>query len=166
MATTSRLVRSLGRRGWALLVALLVAPTALTLALRAAPVLDVAHESPSFHLLVVSGIAGLAFFVAMVTAVAAARDRRPAPVLLAVACVSVGALMLGHGLTTPGIGDRPMNMWVARLPVLAITGFALALLAATGAEGGRVKRFVARYPRATLLVAASALSGFAASVSL
>ena len=166
MARNPRLVRSLGRRGWALLALLLVAPTALTLALRAAPVLDVAHESPAFHLLVVSGITGLAFFIAVVTTVAAARDRRPAPVLLAVACVSVGALMLGHGLTTPGIGDRPLNMWVARLPVLAITGFAVALLAATGPERGRVKRFVARYPRATLLVASSGLTVFAAVVSV
>ncbi|HYZ10900.1 MAG TPA: HD-GYP domain-containing protein [Actinomycetota bacterium] len=160
------MVRSLGRRGWALLGALLVAPTAVTLALRAVPALDVAHESPLFHLVVVSGITGLAFFIAVVTTVAAARDRRPAPVLLAVACVSVGALMLGHGLTTPGIGDRPMNMWVARLPVLAITGFAVALLAATGAEKGYVKRFVGRHPRATLLASASVLTAFAAFVSL
>src|SRR5919106_1700945 len=166
MVRFTRRVRSLGRRGWALLAALLVAPTVLTLALRAVPVLDVAHESPTFHLLLVSGITGLAFFIAVVTTVAAARDRRPAPVLLAVACVSVGALMLAHGLTTPGIGDRPMNMWVARLPVLAITGFAVALLAATGPERGRVKRFVGRYPRGTLLAAASGLTAFDAVVSL
>ena len=166
MVRFTRRVRSLGRRGWALLAALLVAPTALTLALRAVPVLDVAHESPSFHLFLVSGITGLAFFIAVVTTVAAARDRRPAPVLLAVACVSVGALMLAHGLTTPGIGDRPLNMWVARLPVLAITGFAVALLAATGPERGRVKRFVGRYPRGTLLAAASGLTAFAAVVSV
>jgi HD-GYP domain-containing protein (c-di-GMP phosphodiesterase class II) len=166
MTSAPRLARSLGRRGWALLGALLILPTLLALALRAVPVLDVAHESPSFHLLVVSGIAGLAFFIAMVTTVAAARDRRPAPVLLAVACVSVGALMLAHGLTTPGFEGRPMNMWVARLPVLAIAGFAACLLAATASERGRVKRFVARHPRATLIVASSALSGFAALVSV
>jgi HD-GYP domain-containing protein (c-di-GMP phosphodiesterase class II) len=166
MLDAPKLVRSLGRRGWALLVALLVVPTSLTLALRALPVLDVAHESPSFHLLVVSGIAGLAFFIAVVTTVAAARDRRPAPVLLATACVSVGALMLAHGLTTPGIGDRPINMWVARLPVLAVAGFAVALLASTSSDRGPVKRFVARYPRGTLVGTTSALTGFAALVAV
>ncbi|MGH2545708.1 MAG: hypothetical protein ACRDHJ_02390, partial [Actinomycetota bacterium] len=149
-----------------MLAALLIAPTVLALALRAVPILDLAHESPSFHLLVVSGIAGLAFFIAMVTTVAAARDRRPAPVLLALSCVSVGALMLAHGLTTPGIGDRPLNMWVGRLPVLAIAGFAVCLLAATASERGRLKTFVGRHPRAILLVAASALTGFAALVAV
>jgi hypothetical protein len=34
--------------------------------------------------------------------------------------------MLRHGLTTTGIGGRPPNLWVARLPVLAIAGFAAA----------------------------------------
>lgn len=165
MTNAPKLARSLGRRGWALLAAMLLAPSLLTLALRAVPALDVAHESPSFHLLVVGGIAGLASFIALVTTVAAARDRRAAPVLLALACVSVGTLMLAHGLTTPGVGDRPLNMWVARLPVLAITGFAVAMLAATGSERGSVKRFVARYPRATLVAASSALAGFAALVS-
>jgi HD-GYP domain-containing protein (c-di-GMP phosphodiesterase class II) len=166
MTSASRLARSLGKRGWALLVALLILPTVLALSLRAVPVLDLAHESPSFHLLVVSGIAGLAFFIAMVTTVAAARDRRPAPVLLALGCVSVGAFMLAHGLTTPGFGDRPLNMWVARLPVLAIAGFAVCLLAATASERGRVKTFVARHPRATLLVATSVFTGFAALVAV
>jgi HD-GYP domain-containing protein (c-di-GMP phosphodiesterase class II) len=160
------LVRSLGRRGWALLVLLLVVPTAVTLALRAIPALDPVHESPTFHLIVVSGIAALALFVALVTTVAAARDRRPASVLLAIGCVCVGALMLGHGLTTPGIGDRPLNFWVARFPVLAITGFALCLLAATASERSWVKRFVARSPRSTLVLAASALIGGAGIVAV
>ncbi|MGH2675904.1 MAG: HD-GYP domain-containing protein, partial [Actinomycetota bacterium] len=166
MATTTvRLGRSLGRQGWALLALLLVAPTALTLSLRAVPTLDVAHESPTFHLLVVSGIAGLAFFIALVTTLAAARDRRPAPVLLALGCVSVGVQMLAHGLSTPGIGDRPMNMWVGRFPVLAIAGFAVCLLAATASEGGSVKRFVARFPRGTLLVVTASLTGTAAVIA-
>lgn len=154
----SRHLRSLGRPGWALLVGLLVVPTLLTLSLRAVPTLDVAHESPRFHLLVVAGIAALAFFIAVVTTVAAARDRRPAPVLLALGCVCVGALMLAHGLTTPGIGDRPLNMWVARLPVLAITGFAACMLAATAGDRSWVKRVVSRHPRTTLLVAATVVT--------
>lgn len=153
-----RLVRSLGRRGWAVLVLLLVAPSLLTLVLRAVPALDLVHESVTFHLFVVSGITGLAFFIALVTTLAAARDRRAAPVLLALGCVSIGALMLAHGLTTPGVGDRPLNMWVGRFPTLAITGFALFVLAATASERGKVKRFVARFPRATLLVGLSALT--------
>jgi HD-GYP domain-containing protein (c-di-GMP phosphodiesterase class II) len=161
-----RLARSLGRRGWALLAVLLIAPTALTLALRAIPALDVIHESPSFHLLVVSGIAALAFFIALVTTVAAARDRRPALVLLTLGCLSVGAMMLAHGLTTPGIGNRPLNMWVARLPVLAITGFALCVLAATAPDRGLVKRVVARYPRVTLISVGSALTLGAGAVAV
>jgi hypothetical protein len=38
--------------------------------------------------------------------------------------------MLAHGLVTPGIGGRPVNPWVGRLPVLAITAFAACLVAA------------------------------------
>jgi HD-GYP domain-containing protein (c-di-GMP phosphodiesterase class II) len=161
----SRLGRSLGRSGWGVLTALLIVPTVLTLILRAIPALDVTHESVSFHLLVVSGIAGLALFIALVTTAAAARDRRPAPVLLALGCVCVGAFMLGHGLTTPGVGDRPLNLWVGRLPVLAIAGFAVFLLAATASERSWVKRLVARHPRTTLVLAASAVIAGAGAVS-
>ena len=65
-------------------------------------------------------------------------------------CVAVGFMMLGHGLTTPGIFGRPMNMWVARLPVLALATFA-GCLAAAARPDGVVSRFVARSPRVALV---------------
>jgi HD-GYP domain-containing protein (c-di-GMP phosphodiesterase class II) len=165
MAKTSRFVRSLGRRGWSLLAALLVVPTLITLVLRAIPALDLVHESVSFHLVVVSGIACLALFIALVTAAAAARDRRPAPVLLALGCVCVGAFMLAHGLTTPGVGDRPVNLWVGRFPVLAIAGFAVCLLAATASDDALIKRFVGRFPRAVLIIGSVLVVGAAGAIS-
>jgi hypothetical protein len=37
--------------------------------------------------------------------------------------------MLTHGLVTPGIAGRPGNLWVGRLPVLAIAAFTVCLTA-------------------------------------
>jgi HD-GYP domain-containing protein (c-di-GMP phosphodiesterase class II) len=140
----------IGRSGAFVLLLLLVVPVLATVALRTLPRFDLLFESPEFHVVVVSAIAACALVVALFTAVVAARGRRAAPVLLALGCVSIGFLMLGHGLTTPGILGRPLNMWVARFPVLAIAGFALCLVAATTNEDARVKRLVARHPRALL----------------
>jgi HD-GYP domain-containing protein (c-di-GMP phosphodiesterase class II) len=124
------------------------------------PQLDVAFESIYFHLIAVSSIAACALLLALFTAMVAARARQAAPVLLAVGCVFVGTFMLGHGLTTPGIAGRPVNMWVARFPVLAIAGFALCLGVAASRETSAVKRLVNRFPRMTLaIVSATALGG-------
>jgi HD-GYP domain-containing protein (c-di-GMP phosphodiesterase class II) len=142
---------ALGRRGAALLVALLAGPAVLLMLARSLPVLDPVFESVRFHLFVVSTIAGLALLVAMATAIAAGSDGRPAPVLLALGCVCVGFLMLAHGLTTPGIFGRPMNLWVGRLGTLALAGFALCLGAAAWRRGP-IARAVARAPRAALVV--------------
>ena len=68
---------------------------------------------------------------------AAGRSRDGSLVLLALGCLAVGFLLLGHGLTTPGVRGRPPNLWVARLPVLAIAAFAACLCAAAGPAGGR-----------------------------
>jgi HD-GYP domain-containing protein (c-di-GMP phosphodiesterase class II) len=141
----------LGRGGLAVLGLLLLAPTAALTALRAFPQVDVVFESTAFHLVVVSAIAACALLVALVAALVAARARHPSLVLLALGCVSIGVLMLGHGLTTPGIFGRPVNMWVARFPVLAMAGFALSLAAALAGEGSLTYRFVARYPRGLLI---------------
>jgi HD-GYP domain-containing protein (c-di-GMP phosphodiesterase class II) len=68
--------------------------------------------------------------------------------------------MLAHGLTTPGIGGRPMNMWVGRFPVLAMAGFALCLGLAATRQGSAMKRLVNRFPRVTLAgVTATAAAG-------
>jgi hypothetical protein len=87
--------------------------------------------------------------VALATSVFASRDRRAAPVLLAIGCVAVGFMMLGHGLTTPGILGRPSNLWVGRLPVLALATFAACLASAMRTEG-LVSRLVTTSPRVSL----------------
>jgi hypothetical protein len=138
-------------------VLLLAVPFALTLILRTVPQLDLVYESPGFHVVAVSAIAASALVVAILTGVVAARVREPAPVLLAIGCVFVGALMLGHGLTTPGILGRPLNMWVARFPVLALAGFAASVLAATLGRDTFLKRIVARFPRGSLVAVTSSL---------
>jgi HD-GYP domain-containing protein (c-di-GMP phosphodiesterase class II) len=153
---TRRLLRELGGPGTGLLVLLLVAPLGATITLRAVPKLDVVFESAQFHLVVVSGIAACALLVALITALVAAHARQAAPVLLALGCVFVGAFMLAHGLTTPGIGGRPMNMWVARFPVLAMIGFALCLGSAATRQTTGPKRLVNRFPRATLAAVSAA----------
>jgi hypothetical protein len=132
-----------------LLIGLLLGPALVLLAGRSIPALDPVFESPRFHLVIVSGIAACALLLALATAVAAARDGRAAPVLLAIGCVSVGFLMLAHGLTTPGMLGQPMNMWVGRLGSLALIGFAACLAAAIWDEGP-VARVVARAPRLTI----------------
>jgi HD-GYP domain-containing protein (c-di-GMP phosphodiesterase class II) len=160
MSARSRVVRVVGRSGVAVLLLLLVLPVAATFLLRTLPRFDLLFESPAFHVVVVSAIAACALMVALFTAAVAARVRRAAPVLLALGCVCIGFLMLGHGLTTPGILGRPVNMWVARFPVLAIAGFALTLAAATTAEDSLVKRLVARRPRAVLALVTAGLAAF------
>jgi hypothetical protein len=78
-------------------------------------------------------------------------------VLLALGCLAVRFLMLGHGLTTPGVRGRPPNLWVARLPVLAIAAFAACLCAAAGPEW-RLAGWAGRRPRATLAVVGAVLA--------
>ncbi len=146
----------MGRRGLVLLFALLAAPAVVLWIGRSFPALDPVYESIRFHLIVVSAIAAFALLVALATALFAAQDGRAAPVLLALGCVCVGFMMLGHGLTTPGILDRPLNLWVARLPVLALAGFALCLTVAVRDEG-LAARVVTAAPRASLLVPTAVL---------
>ncbi|MGZ8653018.1 MAG: hypothetical protein ACXWX5_12710, partial [Actinomycetota bacterium] len=99
--------RHLDRHGTLLLVVLLVVPAVALMVGRSVPALDPILESPVFHLDVVSAIAACALLVALATASYAVRDGRAAPVLIALGCVAVGFMMLGHGLTTPGIFGRP-----------------------------------------------------------
>jgi putative nucleotidyltransferase with HDIG domain len=154
------MVSTIGWGGIAVLALLLVAPTLFTLTLRRVPRLDLLFESVTFHVVVTSAIASCALLVAVFTAVAAARSRRPEPVLLAMACVSIGFLMLGHGLTTPGVANRPVNLWVGRTPVLAVAFFAFFLIAAMTEERSWVKRLVNRYPRGSLATVTGGLALF------
>jgi HD-GYP domain-containing protein (c-di-GMP phosphodiesterase class II) len=161
-----RLLREVGTRGIGLLILLLAVPFAVTLLLRMTPQLDLIYESPGFHVVAVSAIATSALVVAILTGAVAARGRQPEPVLLALGCLFIGVLLLGHGLTTPGVFGRPFSLWVARFPVLAIAGFAACLLAATSERHSALKRFVARFPRATLLgVSGVVAAGTAAIVA-
>jgi HD-GYP domain-containing protein (c-di-GMP phosphodiesterase class II) len=132
-----------------LLVVLLVVPAIALAVGRSVPALDPILESPVFHLYVVSAIAACALLVALATASYAVRDGRAAPVLIALGCVAVGSMMLVHGLTTPGIFGRPMNLWVARLPVLALATFA-GCLAVSARPEGTISRLVAASPRVAL----------------
>ncbi|MGZ8630982.1 MAG: HD-GYP domain-containing protein [Actinomycetota bacterium] len=154
----------LDRQGVLLLVLLLGAPAVLLAIARALPALDPVFESPLFHVYVVSGIAACALLVAIATAVFAHRDGRPAPVLLAIGCVAVGFMMLAHGATTPGIFGRPMNLWVGRLPVLALATFA-ACLAAAADRDGLVCRLVAKAPRTALGVPTGAIALACAAIA-
>jgi hypothetical protein len=118
------------RQGAAIVLLALLAPQGTLLLLRTQPSLDLVVRSATVHLVVVSAISACALAVAVAAAVAAGRSRDGSLVLLALGCLAVGFLMLGHGLTTPGIAGRPPNLWVGRLPVLAIAGFAAWLCAA------------------------------------
>jgi HD-GYP domain-containing protein (c-di-GMP phosphodiesterase class II) len=64
--------------------------------------------------------------------------------------------MLGHGLTTPGVASIPVNLWVGRLPQVALAAFAACLLAAQARRDVWLMRAIARHPwRTTSVVAAS-----------
>src|SRR3546814_11592456 len=70
--------------------------------------------------------------------------------------------MLAHGLVTPTVLGQPINVWVGRLPYVAITLFAVSLLLAGRARNTGTSRLAARRP--VLLIAAwglalTALSG-------
>ncbi|HEV2871717.1 MAG TPA: HD-GYP domain-containing protein [Actinomycetota bacterium] len=109
------------------LLALLAPPGTLVL-LTMMPALDLVLRSAVGHLVVVSAISACALAVA--AAAAAGRSRDGSLVMLGLGCLGIGFLMLTHGLVTPGIAGRPGNLWVGRLPVLAIAAFAVCLAAA------------------------------------
>lgn len=111
---------------WTVVVAALLAPSALVFLLRGSP-FDVLLESVTFHLWVVSGIAACALVVALVAARKAIDSSRAHVLPLAVGSLATALLLLAHGLVTPGVFGRPDNVWVARLPVLAVAAFAVSL---------------------------------------
>lgn len=149
-------------RAWARLILPLVVPVVLLATLRRVPRLDVVFLDLGFHLVVVSGIAGCALVVALVAARVGTRSSHHGPVWLAVGCLSVGILMLGHGLLTPGVLDRPMNVWVARTPYAAITCFAAALVVAGRPRNASTSRLAIRHPVAVVAVPAVLLAAVTA----
>jgi hypothetical protein len=133
-------------------------PVALLVVLRNSPKLDFVYQDVSFHLYFVSAIAACALVIAVIAARAGTRAAQYGPVWLAVGCLCVGILMLGHGLTTPGVYGRPMNMWVARLPYLAISGFALSVGLASRPRNAATSRLATARPHAVVVGAAVLLA--------
>ena len=115
--------------------------------------------------MVVSAISACALAVAVAAAAAAGRSRDGSLVLLALGCLGVGFLMLTHGLVTPGIGGRPVNLWVGRLPVLAIATFAVCLAAAAW-PGRPPATWAGRWPAGTLAASGLALTLVLLAISL
>ena len=141
------------RKGLSLIAGSLIGiPVALFAALNALPSLDVYFESANFHLIVVSAIAGCSAGMAILAGVAAARSREAPLVWLALGCVAVGVGMLGHGLTTPGVAGTHMNLWVIRLPIMAIAAFAGCQAAAVLRPRRAAARFAAAHPWVSLAV--------------
>jgi putative nucleotidyltransferase with HDIG domain len=139
-------------------VAATLAPGVLVFAaLRLAPAFDLSYDSVLFHLLIVSCVSACALVIAVVAAVAAGLTGHRSLTLLGAACLTVGVFMLGHGLATPGIADRPMNMWVSRFPVFALAGFA-AFLALALRRPRQHRGILDRRPGVTLTAYALVLS--------
>jgi hypothetical protein len=131
------------------------APFACVAALLALPrvssILDFFFRDAYFHLFFVSAIAGCALVVAIISGRAGARAAHYGPVWLAVGCLAVGILMLAHGLTTPGVYNRPVNAWVGRLPYLSISFFGIALALASRPRNAFTSRVAGRHPKAVVL---------------
>jgi hypothetical protein len=155
-------MRRTALRAWLALFAPLLLPVGLLLLLRQAESLDVFYRDADVHLVLVSVIAGCALLVALVAGRAGANAGHHGPVWLAMGCLSVGTLMLAHGLVTPGVGDRPMNLWVARLPYLSIACFALALGMASRARNAATSSLALRHPNAMIGGWAATMGAFGA----
>jgi HD-GYP domain-containing protein (c-di-GMP phosphodiesterase class II) len=128
------------------LATVLGGPPLVLLVLRAAGGLDVFYRSVDFHLVVVSTIAAAALVIALVSTRAAAESSHAGPVWLAAGCIGLGFLLFCHGMVTPGVAGRPMNVWVARAPYLAITSLAVALVVAGRPRNTFTSRLATRHP--------------------
>jgi hypothetical protein len=138
-------------RRWAAVWLLLGGPVVVLLVLRLRPSLDLNGFAPKVHLLVVSIIAGFALAAASAAVTTAVRSRQPNVIWLGLGCIAVGAFMLGHGMTTPGVFGTPVNLWVGRLPYAAMVSLALALAAAGRPPTWPPNRVIARRPLAWTL---------------
>lgn len=137
-------------------------PPLLLVVLVRNPRFDLLFQDVGFHLVVVSGISACALVVALIAARIGTRASHYGPVWLAVGCMSVGALMLAHGLLTPGVLDRPVNMWVGRSPYLAVTLFAASLALASRPRRARTSQLAARWPIAVVVSTIAVLGAFSA----
>ncbi len=145
---------------------MVLGPVAVLVVLRSVPSLDLHGFDAEGHLVVVSLIAACALATAVVALGTAMRSGQPNVVWLGLGCVVVGVAMLGHGLTTPGVLGRPGNVWVARLPFVAMCGFAVCLAAAGRPVPRWADRLVRRRPRAAIVVASAAVAASVGAVTL
>jgi HD-GYP domain-containing protein (c-di-GMP phosphodiesterase class II) len=74
--------------------------------------------------------------------------------------------MLGHGLTTPGVFNRPMNDWVSRLPYIGMCGLAVCLFGAGRSASWGLNRFIARRPTLSIFVPTAAITALVVAVSV
>jgi HD-GYP domain-containing protein (c-di-GMP phosphodiesterase class II) len=152
-------------RRWFTVAGLVLGPLVLLVALRGAPSLDLQWFSPHWHLIVVSGIAACALVAAVVALVTAGRSGQPNVIWLGIGCVAVGLAMLGHGLTTPGVFDRPYNIWVSRLPYGAMCVFAVCLAVAGRPPTAGLNRLVNRHPIAAITLPTLAIGSVVGAVT-
>ncbi len=131
---------------------MLVIPLALLILLRALPDADIMFFSAYIHLVVVSAIAVCALVVAGIASATAVRTRKASVVWLGIGCLIVGVAMVGHGLATPGVWGRGPNVWVGRLPYLAMVGLSFGLAGASTAPSRRINQLIARRPLAAISV--------------
>jgi HD-GYP domain-containing protein (c-di-GMP phosphodiesterase class II) len=153
-------------RRWLIVATLIAAPVALLVVFRNYPRTDLQWFSPGWHLVAVSGIAACALLAAFAALITAARSGQPNIIWLGIGCVAVGLGMLGHGLTTPGVFGHAYNMWVGRLPYLAMCVFAVCLAAAGRPPSWGPNRFVARHPMPAIVIPTVTIAALVAIVSV
>lgn len=130
---------------------MLLAPLLILVALRLVPKLDIAVFALTLHVVLMTVIAVCSLAVAAFVARASTMVRQPSLVLMAAACVTVGLLLLGHGLTTPNTLGQPVNQWVGRFPYLALTLFSLLLGSASTVGSKPALHWLGRHAGAALV---------------
>jgi HD-GYP domain-containing protein (c-di-GMP phosphodiesterase class II) len=151
-------------RRWFIVHVVLAVPSGILALLRILPVFDPTWFSPRGHLVVVSAIAACALFVAVIAVVSATQSPQSGVVWLALGCAFVGLFMVGHGLSTPGAMHHGSNLWVARLPYAALSGFAVCLLVAGRPQDRGVNRWVGRHPLIAVMTPLLPATVFVAAV--
>lgn len=153
-------------RQWFVVAGLLLVPLAVLVFLRTFTQFDVGWFSAEAHLVAVSLIALFALAAAVAALVTAMRSRQPNAIWPGIGCAAVGLGMLGHGLTTPGVFGQPDNVWVSRLPYVAMCAFAVCLAAAGQSPSWWPNRIVRRHPVTTSVAIVAALAIVVATVTL
>src|SRR4051812_25840079 len=148
------------------LAAPVVVPLLMLAVFRAVPVSDLAFVDRTFHLIFATVITTTAVIVAFAAARAGRKSAHHGPVWLAAGCMSVGLLMLAHGLLTPGVLGRPMNQWGGRTPYLALTLFAIALTLAARPRNAITSRLAVARPTCLLGTFAALLTALSSVIVL